>query len=57
MDAPNIIRNIIACLIAFGVGAIVRILKVPSPAPMTLFGCLLVLCMTVGYMTLNNLLK
>jgi XapX domain-containing protein len=43
-------RKLLGVVAAFTIGFIVRKLDIPSPAPMTLFGCGLVLAMTVGYL-------
>jgi XapX domain-containing protein len=43
-------RKLLGIVAAFTIGFIVRKLNIPSPAPMTLFGCGLVLAMTAGYL-------
>jgi len=40
---------LIALVLAFGFGAMAKLLGVPAPAPPTLLGVLLVVAVTVGY--------
>jgi XapX domain-containing protein len=39
--------------VALAIGALVRILKLPVPAPPTIYGALMVLGLTVGYLAMN----
>lgn len=43
--------------VALVIGAVVRLLRLPIPAPPTFAGALMVLAMTVGYLLTNWLLK
>jgi XapX domain-containing protein len=42
--------------VAMLIGGLVRLLKLPIPAPPTIVGALMVLAMTVGYLLTNWLL-
>ena len=41
-------------LLAFGIGAICRLAGIPSPAPNAILGSLLVVAMSVGYVTADH---
>jgi XapX domain-containing protein len=43
----------IGILVALGLGALVRLLRLPIPAPPTLYGALMVLGLTGGYLLMN----
>jgi XapX domain-containing protein len=43
----------IGILVALGLGALVRFLRLPIPAPPTLYGALMVLGLTGGYLLMN----
>lgn len=43
----------IGILVALGIGALVRVLRLPIPAPPTLYGALMVLGLTGGYLLMN----
>lgn len=40
-------------LVALAIGGLVRLLKLPVPAPPTIYGALMVLGLTVGYLAMN----
>lgn len=40
-------------LVALGIGGLVRLLRLPIPAPPTLYGALMVLGLTSGYLLMN----
>lgn len=40
-------------LVALAIGALVRFLKLPVPAPPTIYGALMVLGLTGGYLLMN----
>jgi XapX domain-containing protein len=40
-------------LVALAIGALVRWLKLPVPAPPTIYGALMVLGLTLGYLAMN----
>ncbi len=44
-------------IIALLIGGLVRLLRLPIPAPPTVVGALMVLAMTVGYLLVNWLLR
>jgi XapX domain-containing protein len=46
-------RTIAAMVIAFGIGSACRWLDIPLPAPPTLLGVVLILCITVGYIVVD----
>ncbi len=46
----------VGILVAGGIGGLVRLLRLPIPAPPTVAGALMVLAMTVGYLLTNWLL-
>lgn len=50
-------EGVLGILVAFAIGAIVRMLKLPIPAPPTVYGALMVLGMTLGYLTLDYYLR
>jgi len=41
-------------LLGLGIGALCRVLQIPSPAPPVLAGALLVLAMTLGYVVVDH---
>ena len=43
----------VGVLVALGIGMLVRLLKLPIPAPPTLYGALMVLGLTGGYLLMN----
>lgn len=43
----------VGVLVALGIGALVRLLKLPIPAPPTIYGALMVLGLTLGYLAAN----
>lgn len=47
----------IGLVIAFLVGAACRYFDVPAPAPPALTGALLVVCMSLGYITVDRWVK
>lgn len=53
MNRPEWLGVIVALLI----GVIVRWLRLPIPAPPTIYGSLMVLATTVGYLLMDRLLK
>ena len=44
-------------LVALTIGALVRLLKLPIPAPPTLWGAFMVLGLTSGYLAMDYFLK
>lgn len=47
----------VGVFVALVIGAVVRLLRLPIPAPPTIIGALMVLGMTVGYVVVDALLK
>lgn len=43
----------VGILVALLLGALVRLLKLPVPAPPTVYGALMVLGLTLGYLSMN----
>lgn len=44
----------IGLLLAFAVGAVCRRLDIPVPAPPSVYGVLLILAITLGYLTVDR---
>ncbi|HEX7049260.1 MAG TPA: DUF1427 family protein [Longimicrobiales bacterium] len=44
-------------LVALAIGGLVRLLRLPIPAPPTLYGALMVLGLTTGYLAVDWLLR
>ena len=44
-------------LVALAIGGLVRLLRLPIPAPPTIYGALMVLGLTVGYLAIDYLLR
>jgi XapX domain-containing protein len=42
-------KLLLGFLVAFGIGAFCRLIKIPSPAPQAILGSLLVVSMSTGY--------
>jgi XapX domain-containing protein len=49
--------GLLGIIVALAIGSIVRILKLPIPAPPTLYGALMVLGLTCGYLLTDWLLR
>lgn len=43
--------------VALAIGGVVRLLRLPIPAPPTIYGALMVLGLTLGYLAVDHLLK
>ena len=50
------IRAVAGLAIAFAIGAVCRIFEIPVPAPPKIFGAVLVVAITVGYMLTDTLI-
>jgi XapX domain-containing protein len=50
------LKLLIGCCIAFGIGAGCRYFNIPTPAPSALKGVLLVAMMTLGYIAVDRAL-
>lgn len=44
-------------VVALAIGGLVRLLRLPIPAPPTIYGALMVLGMTLGYLAADYLLR
>lgn len=51
-----IVPGWVGVIVALGIGGLVRLLRLPIPAPPTLYGALMVLGLTAGYLLTNWLL-
>lgn len=49
-------RLILGFALAFAIGAVCRLARIPSPAPNALLGSLLVVAMSVGYIAVERAL-
>jgi XapX domain-containing protein len=49
-------RLILGFVLAFAIGALCRVARIPSPAPNALLGSLLVVAMSTGYMVVEQAL-
>jgi XapX domain-containing protein len=49
-------RLILGFALAFAIGAVCRLARIPSPAPNALLGSLLVVAMSVGYIAVGRAL-
>ena len=49
-------RLILGFVLAFAIGVVCRVARIPSPAPNALLGSLLVVSMSVGYLAAERLL-
>jgi XapX domain-containing protein len=47
-------RLILGFVLAFAIGAVCRVARIPSPAPNALVGALLVVAMSVGYIAADR---
>jgi XapX domain-containing protein len=47
------IKDVVSVLLAFGMGASCRFFDIPVPAPPRLFGALLIIAITAGYLLMD----
>ena len=52
-EAALAVPQWVGIIVALGIGALVRLMKLPVPAPPTVYGALMVLGLTVGYLAMN----
>ena len=45
--------GMLGILVALAIGGLVRFLKLPSPSPPTIYGALMVLGLTLGYLAMD----
>lgn len=50
-------EGMLGIVVALLIGAIVRLLRLPVPAPPTIYGALMVLGLTVGYLLVDWVLR
>jgi len=50
-------EGLLGVVVALAIGGLVRALKLPVPAPPTIYGALMVLGLTVGYLAMDWLLR
>jgi len=50
-------EGFLGILVALAIGAVVRALKLPIPSPPTIFGALMVLGLTLGYLAMDWFLR
>lgn len=53
---PSLLPEWTGVIVAVVIGALVRLLRLPVPAPPTIYGALMVLGLTVGYLLMSWLL-
>lgn len=53
---PSTVPPWVGLFVALAIGGVVRLLKLPIPSPPTIWGALMVLALTVGYLLTNWLL-
>lgn len=52
-EAALAVPQWVGIVVALAIGALVRWMKLPVPAPPTVYGALMVLGLTVGYLLMN----
>jgi XapX domain-containing protein len=50
-------QGMLGIIVALAIGAIVRLLKLPIPSPPTVYGALMVLGLTLGYLGMDWFLR
>jgi XapX domain-containing protein len=50
-------EGLLGVFVALAIGAVVRALKLPIPSPPTVYGALMVLGLTLGYLAMDWFLK
>ena len=50
-------EGILGIIVALAIGAIVRALRLPIPSPPTIYGALMVLGLTIGYLVMDWFLR
>lgn len=49
--------DLLGILVALALGAVIRLLRLPIPAPPTVIGALMVLGVTVGYLAVDHFMR
>lgn len=52
-DGAVMVPGWVGVIVALGIGGLVRLLRLPIPAPPTLYGALMVLGLTGGYLLMS----
>lgn len=55
-DSEGSMKLLLGFMVAFGIGAFCRLTRIPSPAPQAILGSLLVVVMSVGYVTAGHVI-
>jgi len=55
-DEALVVPPWVGIIVALAIGALVRLMKLPVPAPPTIYGALMVLGLTAGYLAMNWML-
>lgn len=53
MENELIVPEWVGIIVALGIGMLVRLMKLPVPAPPTIYGALMVLGLTGGYLLMS----
>lgn len=53
MESEMVVPEWVGIFVALGIGMLVRLLKLPVPAPPTIYGALMVLGLTGGYLLMS----
>ena len=53
MESEFVVPEWVGILVALGIGMLVRLLRLPVPAPPTIYGALMVLGLTGGYLLMS----
>lgn len=54
--SPRVITGLQGIGVALAIGALVRLLRLPVPAPPTVWGALMIVGLTVGYLVVDWLM-
>lgn len=57
MENELVVPEWVGIIVALGIGMLVRLLKLPVPAPPTIYGALMVLGLTGGYLLMSWILS
>lgn len=57
MENEIVVPEWVGILVALGIGMLVRLLRLPVPAPPTIYGALMVLGLTGGYLLMSWILS
>lgn len=53
MENELVVPEWVGIIVALGIGMLVRLMKLPVPAPPTIYGALMVLGLTGGYLLMS----